>query len=60
MVKEIFSLISFSDCLLFVNRYAADFCVLTLSPANLLDSFLSSNRSLGEILKVLHIGSYHL
>lgn len=54
-----FSLVSFSDCPLFVNRDAADFCVLTLSPANLLDSFISSNRALGEILKVLHIGSYH-
>lgn len=45
-VNGIFSIISVPDCSLMAYRNATDFCLLTLYPASLLNSYISSKRVL--------------
>jgi hypothetical protein len=49
-MKNVISLISFSVCLLFVNRRATDFCELILYADTLLKVFISNRSPLVEFL----------
>ena len=52
MVTGITSLISFLDCLMLMYKNIIEFCILILYFTNLLNSFISSNRFLLEILRI--------
>ena len=53
MVNGIDSLISLSNFSLLLNKYASDFCVMTLCPVTLLNSLISSSSFL-----ILSFGFY--
>ena len=54
MVNGIDSLIALSDFSLSVYRHASDFCVLTLYPAALLNSLISSSNFLITTFRVFY------